>query len=343
MNNPSQRKRQRSGCLGSLFRLSLKLLALIGLFIAVGFLFEIGMKSGDPARYPRPGELINIAGRDMHLFCIGEGSPTVLFVGGAGALSYQDMPIQAAISAGTRACVYDRAGYLWSEARPEMRTAWQLMDELHTLLTTADVRPPYILVGSSNGGLYARAFAYQYPDDVAGLVLVDARLETELGKTQSLPVGIFQLMGQIGLFRLFPGIICPESACDLTYREEIAVFRGYPNNLTTYERELVEGLDGSPEQITMIQERLGVPGLLGNMPVIILHANQARVSPEEMEPGYRAFLENYRAHYSRLSTNTRYMLLDSGHGIAVEHPDVLVDQIRDVLEAARTGKPLIDL
>jgi pimeloyl-ACP methyl ester carboxylesterase len=301
--------------------------------IAMGLSFEQVMQAGDATRYPALGQVYLVDGYEMHLRCMGEGSPTVVFIGGAAALSYQDAPMQGRVSTSTRACIYDRAGYLWSEARPEPRTAWQLMVELHCLLETAGIEPPYVLVGSSNGGIYARAYAYQYPDEVVGMVLVDARLETELGKGGSLPTWIMQAMGQIGLFRLFPSMICPPNACDPAYAEQIATFRGYASTLTTYEREVAEGLDGAPEQIALLNEHLGRSGALGNMMLVILQANQYGVSVEQLESRLREYVQRYRAHYTSLSSNAAYQLIDSGHGIAVERPEVVQRAIEEVLAA----------
>jgi pimeloyl-ACP methyl ester carboxylesterase len=338
-NTPNASSR-KLGCRGLIKRVAL--IVVIGIIgtIALGFLYETVMQLGDAERYPYPGQMVSVDGYDMHLHCIGEGSPTVVFIGGAGALSYQDAPLQNAISANAenpRTCIYDRAGYLWSDSRPEARTAWQLMDELDALLTAAQIEPPYVLVGSSNGGIYARAYAYQHPDQVAGMVMVDSRIETELGKGGSLPVGMFQVMGRVGVFRLFPNMICPPNACDPAYAEEIAVFRGYASNLATYERELVEGLDGSPEQIALLNERLGAAGSLGDMPFAILAANQAGVPLEQADPTYRAFAEFYRDYFTALSSNSRYTLIEGGHGIAVEHPDIVLGAIEDVLADVRAN------
>jgi pimeloyl-ACP methyl ester carboxylesterase len=325
----------RRGCRALAIRLIVGFLGLMVVLSAAGFVREQVMRAGDAQRYPMPGMLVPVDGYNMHLHCVGTGSPTVVFIGGAGALSYQDAPIQQRVSATNRACIYDRAGYLWSDPRPEPRTAWQLMAELHALLTSASIEPPYVLIGSSNGGLYARAYAEQYPDAVAGLVMVDARLETTLGRGGWLPGSTLQIMGEIGVFRLFPGMICPPGVCDPQYGEEIATFRGYASNLTTYDREVIDGLDGSAKETRLINERLGVPGRLGDRPLVILQANQYGQPLEGLEPRIRAFVEDYRRHYTALSSNADYRLIDSGHGIAVEHPDVVTQAIADVITAAR--------
>lgn len=332
----------KPGYLSRIRQLALRLMIGIVLLIAAGFLFETVMLAGDAERYPPSGQIIKVDGYEMHFKCEGEAQendPTVIMIGGAGGLSYQDMPIQQRLSPMVRTCVYDRAGYLWSAARPEPRTAWQLMDELHALLEAAQIQPPYILVGASNGGIYARAYHYLYPADVAGLVMVDSNSELELGSGQRLSTGVLQAMGRVGIFRLFPGMICPENACDPYYAEEIAVFRGYAKNLETYEREWRDGLD-TAEQIDLLRARLGMEGALGDTPLVILQANQVGVPVDQMEPRYLEFVERYQAHFTKLSSSTRYTLINSGHGLAVEHSEAVVEAVADVLESVRTGQQL---
>lgn len=327
---------------GLLFWMSRGLLGMVvGLFALTisGFAFETVMLSGDAERYPPPGQIIVVDDYDMHFKCEGEAQendPTIIMIVGAGGLSYQDMPIQQRLSPLVRTCVYDRAGYLWSAARPEPRTAWQLMDELHALLEAAQIQPPYILVGASNGGIYARTYYSLYPEEVAGLVMVDSNSEMELGSGQRLSTEVLQAMGRVGLFRLLPGMICPENVCDPQYAEEIAVFRGYVGNLETYEREWQDGLD-TAEQIDLLKARIGAVGALAHTPLVILHANQTGIPEDQMEPRYREFVERYRAHFTGLSSNTRYMLINSGHGLAVEQPEVVVEAVADMLEFIRTG------
>jgi pimeloyl-ACP methyl ester carboxylesterase len=83
--------------------------------------------------------------------------------------------VQQQLAQTTRVCAYDRAGMGWSEAGPEPRDASQISSELHTLLNgAADTEGPYVLVGHSYGGLYARMYAARYPNQVAGVVLVDS-------------------------------------------------------------------------------------------------------------------------------------------------------------------------
>jgi pimeloyl-ACP methyl ester carboxylesterase len=124
--------------------------------------------------YPPPGELVDVSGHSLHLNCVGEGSPTVILESGSGANSTAWANIQPEAADNTRVCAYDRAGTGWSEPGPGPGDPQQIAGELHTLLGNAGIDGPYILVGHSFGGLYVRMYAYQYPNEVEGMVLVDS-------------------------------------------------------------------------------------------------------------------------------------------------------------------------
>jgi pimeloyl-ACP methyl ester carboxylesterase len=117
------------------------------------------------------GRRVDIGGRSIYLECSGEGSPTVLLEGG---VTTDWDAVRPSISKETRVCSYDRPDSPQSRSDPTPeRTAQEVVDDLHALLLAAEEDGPYVLVGHSMGGLYAQLFAYQHPEDVAGLVLVD--------------------------------------------------------------------------------------------------------------------------------------------------------------------------
>jgi pimeloyl-ACP methyl ester carboxylesterase len=121
-----------------------------------------------------PGELYDVGGYRMHLYCTGEGSPTLILDGGLGE-DFRDWgKVQPALSKITKVCSYDRPGFGWSDDRPEPRDANHISSELHTLLQEAGITEPAILMGHSIAGLYIRSYAAHYPSDIAGLVFVDA-------------------------------------------------------------------------------------------------------------------------------------------------------------------------
>lgn len=121
-----------------------------------------------------PGRLVSVGTHKLHIYCLGQGSPTVVIDSGLGGFSLEWINIQTRIAEKTKVCTYDRAGYGWSQASTEPRTTRQIAYELHKLLINAEIPGPYILVGHSFGGYNIRYFASLFPESVAGIVLVDA-------------------------------------------------------------------------------------------------------------------------------------------------------------------------
>jgi len=141
---------------------------------AVGGGYETVREAADANAHPMPGTLIDVGGYSLHLNCTGSGSPAVVLEPGAGEMSANMGWITPAVARHTRVCVYDRAGRGWSGTADTPQDGAQIAADLHTLLHRAGVPGPYVLAGHSFGGLYVRIFAAHYPDEVAGLVLVDS-------------------------------------------------------------------------------------------------------------------------------------------------------------------------
>src|SRR5215218_4207075 len=148
-------------------------LAALGI-AAVGGGYQTVRESLDARAYPMPGQLIDVGGHRLHLYCTGSGSPTVVLEPGGGASSSDFGWIAPAVARNTRVCVYDRAGRGWSDATDGPQDAAHIAADLHTLLQGANVPGPYVLAGHSFGGLYVQSFAAQFPDQVAGMVLLDS-------------------------------------------------------------------------------------------------------------------------------------------------------------------------
>ena len=136
---------------------------------------------------PMPGQLIDVGGHRLHLRCSGSGTPTVVLEPGAGLMSSTLGWIAPAVARETRVCVYDRAGHGWSEPADSPQDGAQTATDLYTLLQRGEVPGPYVLAGHSFGGLYVQSFAAQYPDDVAGLVLVDTTGRTSTATPATSP------------------------------------------------------------------------------------------------------------------------------------------------------------
>jgi pimeloyl-ACP methyl ester carboxylesterase len=130
----------------------------------------------DRRRYPAPGLLVHVDGRQMHLQVSGADSdgPTVVLEAGMGSFSPNWHWVQEELAPVVRSVSYDRAGLGWSRRSRHPRDAQSIAMELRDALREGAIEPPYVLAGHSFGGLAVRAFADLYPELTAGLVLVDA-------------------------------------------------------------------------------------------------------------------------------------------------------------------------
>lgn len=154
--------------------LSLVILSFIAALLATGFLYQIIGAHRDRRRFTGQGHWVEIErGQKLYVVEKGSGGPAVLFEAGIAATNLNWHHIQEKVSGFTATASYDRCGLGWSSPCRSLRTPGNISAELHTMLETAGIKPPYILVGHSFGGLVMRRYAAIYPEEVAGVVLVD--------------------------------------------------------------------------------------------------------------------------------------------------------------------------
>ena len=194
-------------------RLSLGLLVLV-LLLAGGLWVAGAVARSRLARaYPAPGQLVDVGGYRLHLYCIGEGSPTVVLEAGLNDCSLQWTQVQTEIAKFARVCSYDRAGLGWSDRGGLPRTGTAMVLELQKLIERSGIQGPLVLVGHSFGGLLAREYAQAHSGRVVGLVLVDAAHEDYLERIPQLRPLIAQgaqrfeslaLLKRLGLMAMSP-------------------------------------------------------------------------------------------------------------------------------------------
>ena len=130
--------------------------------------------------------LVTADGHGLYIECAGTGSPTIVFLHGIGGNRTHGTPLLSEFSSRTRVCIYDRANMGLSDKVPGVLTGADAVEDLHALLSTANIPPPYVLVGGSFGGLLTLIFAGTHPTEVAGMVLIDASLPADADVDQLL-------------------------------------------------------------------------------------------------------------------------------------------------------------
>jgi pimeloyl-ACP methyl ester carboxylesterase len=288
--------------------------------------------------------MVDVGGYSLHLYCTGEGggAPTVVMDSGAGGSVLDWQLVQPEVAQFARVCTYDRGGAGWSEPGAQPRTSQQFVEELHTLLGNAGVQGPYVLVGHSLGGTNMQFYASRYPDEVAGMVLVDSALEDLdlLSITESLqgsPVGI-KIYATTGVVRLvnmlgpvgYPFSELPSDSAD----EALAIGSGT--------RQLYESADEVSSLRESFEQQLAAPISLGDKPLIVLTAGPLQLegmglSQEQMDRMDEAHTLSQAALTQGSQNSEQIIEGDSGHYIQLEQPDLVIDAIRQVVDAARNG------
>jgi pimeloyl-ACP methyl ester carboxylesterase len=195
--------------------------------------------------------------------------------------------VQREVSGTTRVCAYDRAGMGWSEIGPEPRDAKQITGELHTLLSKADIEGPYVLVGHSFGGMYMQTYAARYPDEVAGVALVDSSTEPDQFSQRSEARDSYEPQKQS--FAVVPRLV--QFGVSLLARLGVVrlLFKLDPASpeLPPQQRAQIDALTPSTrgvsttagEFLTPTQtRRLGSQGSLGNKPLAVVTAGKSEPS-----------------------------------------------------------------
>lgn len=160
-------------------RIALSAAGLMLLVALAGASYQAIAWRADVQRIRRPGRLVSAGAFRLNLHCTGKGSPTVVLEAGLADSLDAWRGLQPDVARFVRVCSYDRAGYGYSDPGPMPRTSDRIASELHTALVSAGEKPPYVLVGHSFGGFNVRVFNGKYPEQVSGLVLIDATQEDQ--------------------------------------------------------------------------------------------------------------------------------------------------------------------
>jgi pimeloyl-ACP methyl ester carboxylesterase len=320
----------------------LGLLILIVALSVVGAAYQAIATQMDQRNYAAPGQLVDVGGYRLHLYCTGTNvadNPTVILEQGLGGISSAWALIQPEVAKVTRVCSYDRAGLGWSDPGPEPRDAQHIAAELHTLLQNADLPGPYVLVGWSFGGLYARQYAGQYPDEVTGLVLLDSShpdqwTSTPEGQAQfqanSIIYSVSPALARLGVMRVV-GSLQPALNFPMPYSGAIKASFAASKDWDAQSAEFL----ASPATMTQVNEL----GSLGNTPLFVLTATEHGTPPEQEE-----LWQRWQIDLAELSTNSLHKIVEgadhASFWLDAETAKVSITAILQVVETARTGQPL---
>jgi pimeloyl-ACP methyl ester carboxylesterase len=341
-SNKPKTIRSKRGVFARLKRMGLWLVVGILALAATGAVYQTIGTQMDIRAYPAPGQMIDVGGYKMHLYCTGanaDGSPTVIMETGLGSTSAAWAFVQPEVTKATRVCSYDRAGMGWSEPGPAPRDARHIAEELHTLLQNANVPSPYVLVGWSYGGLYLREFAGQYGDEVFGLVLLDSShpdqwTSTPQGQAQyETNAKIYSLaptLARLGFMRV-RGLMQPASGLPTPYDEALKASFAATKD---WEAQSAEFL-ASPATNDQVRQLVS----WGDMPLFVLTATEHGTPPEQ-----ERLWQNWQTELAALSTDSIHRIVEGAdHASFWRDPETAkmsIAAILEVVEAARTGSAL---
>lgn len=297
---------------------------------SVGATYENIALTRDQGTYAAPGTSYDVGGRQLHLDCRGHGGPTVVLFNGLGEISASWARIVGPVAETTRVCAYDRAGQGWSEDADHPQDGIEAAQDLHTLLAAAGESGPYVLAGHSAGGTYAMTFASRYPEQVAGLVLLDSSSPEQLTEIPAYAsqyavmrrgLALLPTLNRVGLSRLLPASHLPAPAADQV------------KALTSTARAARNGRDELSVILDVFVQAQALT-TLDDRPLAVLTASENLTNP-----GWTGAQDQL----AELSTNHVQRTVQSTHAGLLEDEDPAAQSIHaitEVISSVRTGTRL---
>ena len=298
---------------------------------SVGGMFETVARERARHDYPAPGALYDVGGHRLHLDCAGTGSPTVVLQNGLGGMSVLWSRITEPVSRTTRVCAYDRAGQGWSDDVGAPQDGVAIAADLHTLLRLAGETGPYVLVGHSAGGVYSMIYADRYPDEVAGMVLLDSMSPYQF---TALP----DFASEYSMMRRGLGVLPSAARLGVAHLLPASAFTSLPEpaasqvrSVATNPRQFRSMRDEQSVYPEVLEQAQALTSLAGKPLVVVTAAVQQRASDGWAEAQHRL---------AELSTNSRHLIVETTHEGVIDGETSFwpsVQAITDVVRSIRTG------
>ncbi len=327
-------------------RIALVIGGLIVAAILVGTAYEQIMRWRASRDYPVQGRLLDVGGgRHMQIDCRGSGAPIVVFEAGLdtmGSLSWS--AVQDAVASTTRACAYSRAGIMWSEPRAGKFEPDNVAHDLHALLLAAGEHAPFVLVGHSLGGPYIMNFTRLYPQEVAGLVFVDAshpdqveRMTKAAGKKMEAGEGMLKAASALswtGIPRLVEIHTANHTFPAQAKLTEDAYFSRSLSS-AILELDALNATFSAAGQLRQLDDR-PVVVLTATKPYPAAMLKQIQMTPEQGQRVQAAWKELHDDEASWSHHSRHQLVPDATHYIQFDRPDVVIAAVKEVVNDVRS-------
>jgi pimeloyl-ACP methyl ester carboxylesterase len=294
------------------------------------------------AAFPEPGKLYPVDGVNMHLYCTGTGAPTVVLESGLGDDARVWGKVQPELSKLTRVCSYDRAGLGWSDPRPGLRDSISVANQLHGLLSAAGISGPVVLMGHSIAGLHMPAYLSKYPEDIVGVVFVDAVTPEEIEQMPEIIDLQRRFIRQLVWLKLLVslGVVRLAGRCGATPPPGMEAYSDWykadnycnPSYATVYRRES-EGYEISGRDAMQT-------GPFRDLPVLIFSRDGAGPLPEALRAKVASVHFRTQENLKGLSSHSRRIIArGSTHYVQLDRADLLNREVSVFIHQLRGGVP----
>jgi pimeloyl-ACP methyl ester carboxylesterase len=302
--------------------------------------YQTVASAADLRKYPAPGQMIDVGGHRLHIYCLGKGEPTVVMEAGLSGWSTDWILVQPEVAKSTRVCTYDRAGYGWSDPGPLPRDSQQVASELHTLLSRSGIENNIILVGHSQGGLFVQYYAKTYPQQIAGIVLVDSvHPEQSLSMQEDVRK---KYEGNLRTLTLLTRILAPTGLLRLVGQSETIIADKLPDEYQAMVRSLgfqskaYWALDEETASFEQSQTEVRDAGPLPAVPLAVISSSLVQNFPPGFTLGtIKSTWDELQTDLGESATLPRVIASKSGHYIHLDQPELVIHTILQMVNIVR--------